>query len=506
MVRVFSPLPRDFKVGLDDPTSSSEAMGIPTRILTSMHNRLRSLPRLTLFGRSLLLLVSELVANAICWIVAGILFGRHRETQPILSLALLAWTIGLRHALDADHISAIDNATRALINLDQLPVTCGLFFSLGHSTIVIVVNVAIAISTSVYDKIDGVGRVGGIVGASVSATFLFIVGLANSIILWRIIARRRRMRKERAARLERGEVASEIDEDMDDSTSHGNTLMMKIIGPIVRFVDRPWKMYPVGVLFGFGFDTASSIALLAVSAIAKNGTNGARIAPANIVILPLLFTAGMTLVDSLDSILMLYSYAGFPERSFALFERRNTDDKKPILSPSPVIPPTPPSSVPAASGKPIQELHRELSASSEVMKPLKPAISEEPPAVVVSDVSEQMKKDLRVRRNAMSGLSVILTLMSILVAFSISLITIMGLIGENCSSCQAAADDPDGGELAGRWWRGWANANENSGYIGAAIVGAFIFVVGTWYGSRYLWRKWSGKHRKGEGEQNETES
>ncbi|GLB38368.1 putative high-affinity nickel-transport protein [Lyophyllum shimeji] len=135
----------------------------------------------TLLGRSVVLATSEGAANAICWSVAGILFAQNQNSRPILSLALLAWTLGLRHALDADHIrrslginhlltprfseSVIDNATRGLISLGQLPLTCGLFFSLGHSTILIVVTVAIAISSDVFDKMHHVGEVGGIVGA-----------------------------------------------------------------------------------------------------------------------------------------------------------------------------------------------------------------------------------------------------------------------------------------------------------------------------------------------------
>ncbi|KAH8104710.1 NicO-domain-containing protein [Cristinia sonorae] len=466
---------------------------------------------LTIFGRSLLLLGSELLVNAVCWIVAGVLFGRKKDTQPILSLALLAWTIGLRHALDADHIRyiaqhpvngiAIDNATRSLMNLGQLPVTCGLYFSLGHSTIVIVVNIAIAISTSVYDHIDGVGKIGGIVGAAVSATFLFIVGLANSIILWKILSRRRKFKNERARRIGEGEDPTTVDNDMrveqDQQGSQGNTLMMKIIGPVVTFVDRPWKMYPVGVLFGFGFDTASSIALLAVTAIAKKGADGSRIPPADIVILPLLFTAGMTLVDSIDSVVMLYSYSGFPERSFAIFEPR-----KPAAPSLPPITPTSPSNplespLPSpATSMPFLTATRPASQTIEadydepVSPKLKNAKDPEVHVLLEPIEDEQVKRDMRVKRNAMSGLSVILTLMSILVAFSISLITVMGLIGDNCAPCQEAAEAEDGGGLAGRWWRGWAKANDNSGYIGAAIVGSFIFVVCCWYGSRYLYRRW----------------
>ncbi|TCD62989.1 hypothetical protein EIP91_006148 [Steccherinum ochraceum] len=404
------------------------------------------------------------------------------------------------------------------MNLGQLPVTCGLFFSLGHSTIVIVVNIAIAISTSVYDHIDGVGQVGGIVGSSVSATFLFIVGLANSIILWKILSKKRKTKKERTRRIAQGEDPSDVDDDLqaeeDRQGNHGNTLMMKIIGPVVTFVDRPWKMYPVGVLFGFGFDTASSIALLAVTAIAKKGTDGSTIKSGDVIILPLLFTAGMTLIDSVDSILMLYSYAGFPDRSFAIFEPR----KAPLPSPTPDTPnplespiPSPVTSLPVlAATQPLptglieaddDEFEGPASPKPSAVKVKDP---KDPAQVMLQPVEdEQVKRDLRVKRNAMSGLSVLLTLMSILVAFSISLITIMGLIGDNCKACKKAADADDGhgGGLAGRWWRFWARANDNSGYIGAAIVGAFVFVVACWYGLRYAYRRWGGTKRTDSQEQ-----
>ncbi|KAI0366880.1 NicO-domain-containing protein [Pilatotrama ljubarskyi] len=446
--------------------------------------RLASFPRLTLFGRSVLLVAAELLANAVCWIACAVLFGRRVETRPILSLALLAWTIGLRHALDADHISAIDNATRSLINMGQLPVTCGLFFSLGHSTIVIVVNVAIAISTDVYEHIDGVGAIGGIVGAAVSASFLFVVGLANSIILFRILRKRHR------------------DDEDDAKASHGNTLMMKIIGPVVTFVDRPWKMYPVGVLFGFGFDTASSIALLAVSAIAKRGPDGQQISAGDIVVLPLLFTVGMTLVDSIDSIVMLYSYAGFPERSFALFESRHSTGTLPrTTTPLNDLNPTSSSATAGVEELPRNaprvgmgdELTQDQDDPSKVSKaPYVVSVAEDAQADTKAGENAR-RRALRVKHNAMSNLSILLTIMSILVAFSISLITIMGLIGDNCTPCKTAASAEDGGGLAGRWWRGWASANDNSGYIGAAIVGSFITVVAGWYGARFLYRKWQAR-------------
>lgn len=195
----------------------------------------------------------------------------------------------------------------------------------------------------------------------------------------------------------------------------------------------------------------------------------------------------MTLVDSLDSILMLYSYAGFPERSFALFEHGISDDKKPILPISPVtdVTPLPPSPDPSIT-KSVQEVHRDpvlpddLGINKHVTTGVRD-VPEERTAVTVGVVDERMKKELRVKKNAMSGLSVILTLMSILVAFryvalntklrlgpfnsqcdwfsSISLITVMGLIGDNCARCQEAAEAEDGGGWAGKWWRGWANVS-----------------------------------------------
>ncbi|OCB86287.1 NicO-domain-containing protein [Sanghuangporus baumii] len=436
--------------------------------------------KLTLFGRSLLLIFLELVVNAVCWIAAGIAFGRRNETRSTLNLALLAWTIGLRHGLDADHISAIDNATRGLISMGQLPVTCGLFFSLGHSTIVIVVNIAIAISTDVYDRISGVGDVGGIVGAAVSGSFLFIIGLANSIILYKIIRKRRRKRPAEA-----GE---------DEENKSYSTVMMKILGPVTRFVDRPWKMYPVGVLFGFGFDTASSIALLAVTALAQRDAEGKGIPRHDIVILPLLFTAGMTLVDSADSVLMLYAYAGVPDRAFALVEKRIPTGKNVSEIVEDI---TPDDATPA----PVSPLgHISSSQPEALVKTSKPnSIIEDieaTPDLLHNDERDRGNESVltqrarRVKQHTMSDLSIALTLISILVAFSISLITIMALIGENCDPCQRAAEDPDGGGLAGSWWRAWAKVTpDQSGYIGAAIVGVFVAILVGWYGGRWALRK-----------------
>ncbi|TFK40851.1 high-affinity nickel-transport protein-domain-containing protein [Crucibulum laeve] len=470
--------------------------------------------RLTLLGRSALLILSEIAVNVICWIVAGILFGRTHDTRQVLGLALLAWTLGLRHALDADHISAIDNATRGLINLGQLSVTCGLFFSLGHSTIVVVITVAIAISTDVYNRIHGVGTIGGIVGASVSGAFLFIIGLANSVILWKIIRRRRR--DAARARLRASSQDPSLDteggpggEEKDDP-KHNHMIMMRILGPVITFVNRPWKMYPVGVLFGFGFDTASSIALIGVSALARPSSSSSssssntehHLFPSSyIVILPLLFTAGMTLIDSIDSVLMLYSYAGFVERGkgWKIVERQHltdvtTDVSEKMAEGLGELP----ANQEAEESKDENEDEEKASGLPANDQEQKKAEGEEEkePANSASDIESRLSRDARVKMNVMSGLSIILTLMSILVAFSISLITIMGLIGENCSACVAAAEAEDGGGLTGRWWRGWAEANEQAGYIGVAIVGAFLAIVVGWYGGRWMMRRWREKRRR----------
>ncbi|EAU86074.1 hypothetical protein CC1G_07153 [Coprinopsis cinerea okayama7 len=292
--------------------------------------------------------------------------------------------------------------------MGQLPVTCGLYFSLGHSTIVFVVTIAIAISVDVFNRLDSVSNVGGIIGPAVSGSFLFIVGLANSIILWRILRRRRKVRNVYDVRLtqtepgfqqkqqeQRNEEALEEVEGLHDSRKSEGMLMMRILGPVVNFVNRPWKMYPVGVLFGFGFDTASSIALISVSAIAKKQSEYGSFPSSYIIILPLLFTAGMVLLDSADSIIMLYSYTGFPERTWKLVTR-----KPAARAPAPAIPP------PDA-----KEFSSKKSGVPETEKVVPTA------EVLPVELDPSVGTALAVKTNVMSGLSIILTVLSIILAF-----------------------------------------------------------------------------------------
>ncbi|KAG6890604.1 hypothetical protein C0995_006580 [Termitomyces sp. Mi166 len=214
----------------------------------------------------------------------------------------------------------------------------------------------------------------------------------------------------RKKRIAEGEVLP----DLEHKPHHNHMLMMRILGPLITFVNRPWKslsyevtylsqMYPVGVLFGFGFDTASSIALLAISAIAKRGSDGR-----------LLFTAGMTLVDSADSILMLYSYIGFPRRGWVLLEKKSTMPE--------VTPPEPQEKaadekaleVPPTSSINAEETKAPVNMTSVV--PVSPHVDAEA-AFSVGNRDKKISRDTEAKMNVMSGLSIILTIMSILVAF-----------------------------------------------------------------------------------------
>ncbi|KAG6826621.1 hypothetical protein H0H92_015112, partial [Tricholoma furcatifolium] len=252
----------------------------------------------------------------------------------------------------------------------------------------------------------------------------------------------------------KGDVAN----SEEQNPPHQGMLMMRILGPMINFVNRPWKMYPVGVLFGLGFDTASSVALLAISAIAKRSTDGKPISASNTIILPFLFTSGMTLIDSADSILMLYSYAGFPEHSWALFEKGSLAEKAPHSVTSPdVVKGKAPETVHSSTEADKNDIQIVNAIAPETREDIDPSRSPPPDALRAGDdIDLRVSRDIAVKMNVMSGLSVILTLMSILVAFSISLIEIMGLIGEQCARCSRAANAADGGGLEGSWWRAWA--------------------------------------------------
>ena len=215
-----------------------------------------------------------------------------------LGLGGLAYTFGLRHAFDADHISAIDNTTRKLLQQKQKPVSVGFFFSLGHSTVVFLI--ALALGLAVHAIVNGVvgpeghmRSLGGIVGTSVSGFFLVLIGVVNLVILVDIL---RIYRKMRAGHYDR--------ESLDEDLVAGG-FMTKIFGRLFKIVTESWHMYLIGLLFGLGFDTASEVALLAISA----GAASEGLPFLAVVSLPVIFAAGMTLMDTTDGAFMAKAYS-----------------------------------------------------------------------------------------------------------------------------------------------------------------------------------------------------
>ena len=223
----------------------------------------------------------------------GVALAASVQYPILLPTALLAYTFGLRHAVDADHIAAIDNTTRKLMQDGQRPVGVGLFFSLGHSTIVVALSVLIALSAGVVSDIPAFREIGGLIGTTVSATFLIVIGCINLAVLVDIYRMFRRVSQGGA-----------YDEESLEDFLQNRGLLARLLRPALRLIRKSWHMYPLGILFGLGFDTASEVALLGLAA-----TSGANHVPIYfILILPALFAAGMSLVDSTDGIMMLGAY------------------------------------------------------------------------------------------------------------------------------------------------------------------------------------------------------
>jgi high-affinity nickel-transport protein len=232
-----------------------------------------------------------LTANAVVWTWAVIaLAGR----PTLLGTAFLAYVLGLRHAVDADHIAAIDNVVRKLMQEGKRPLSVGLFFSLGHSLSIALATAAIAATAfALQGRFADFKAIGSVIGTGASAFFLLAIAVINLVILrgvWKSFRRARR-----------GEPVAEQELNLLLS---GRGLLARLFRPLFRMVSRSWQMFPVGFLFGLGFDTATEISLFAVAASQASGgmTFG------TIMIFPALFTAGMTLVDTTDSVLMVGAY------------------------------------------------------------------------------------------------------------------------------------------------------------------------------------------------------
>ncbi len=231
------------------------------------------------------------VFNVLVWIWALASFWRF----PVpLGTALLAYSLGLRHAVDADHIAAIDNVTRKLMQQGERPVSVGLYFSLGHSTVVVLASIFVALAAATFKtQLESVHAIGGIIGTLVSAFFLLAIAAVNLTIFFGVL---------RAFRHVRGGGAY-VEEDMDLLLAKGGFLA-RIFRPLFAMVTRSWHMYPLGFLFGLGFDTATEIGLIGISA--AEASKGLPIW--SILVFPALFTAGMTLIDTTDSVLMVGAY------------------------------------------------------------------------------------------------------------------------------------------------------------------------------------------------------
>ncbi len=227
----------------------------------------------------------------------GLLLFYGASHPQFLALGGLAYTFGLRHAFDADHISAIDNTTRKLLQTGRKPVGVGFFFSLGHSTVVLLIAVALgfAVKWVLQGVVAGGGElrnVGGLVGTLVSGSFLIVIGVLNLFILLDVIRVYRRMR------------SGEFDRESLEQELAAGGLMTRVFGRLFRVILHSWQMYPVGFLFGLGFDTASEVALLAISA----GAAAQGIPFGALVSLPLIFAAGMSLMDTADGAFMSKAY------------------------------------------------------------------------------------------------------------------------------------------------------------------------------------------------------
>lgn len=226
-------------------------------------------------------------ANAMVWVGALVQFG---DRPVLLGMALLAYVFGLRHALDADHIAAIDNVVRKLMQRDRRAESVGLFFSLGHSSVVVAGALAVALTAVTFrHHIAAVRETGAIVGTSVSAFFLLLIALVNLVTLAGIWRNFQRVRQ--------GAPLAGAD------APFGGPLAW-VFRPLFGAIRSPWQMYPLGLLFGLGFDTATEVGLLGISA--AQGSQGVSLV--SILVFPALFTAAMVLVDTADSSLMTGAY------------------------------------------------------------------------------------------------------------------------------------------------------------------------------------------------------
>lgn len=216
------------------------------------------------------------------------------DYPALIGLGFAAYMFGLRHAFDADHIAAIDDTVRYMLQKGKRPLGIGFFFSLGHSTIVLCLAVAVAFAaTAVVNHIPAMKNLGSLIGAGVSGTFLWIIGVLNLLVLLDILG---------VWKLAKAGTHSH--EHLDELLSRRGLMNRLFGGRLQKLISHSWQMYPLGLLFGLGFDTASEVALMAMTAGAAAG----NLPVAAVLSLPILFAAGMTVMDTTDGVLMSKAY------------------------------------------------------------------------------------------------------------------------------------------------------------------------------------------------------
>src|ERR1700730_1897847 len=231
-------------------------------------------------------------ANVAAWIWASYTF---RGNAVLLGTAIVAFTLGLRHAADADHIAAIDNVTRKLMQEGKRPIALGFYFALGHSTVVLLASLVVYFTASaLQSRFSAFKEIGSVVGTSVSAIFLFGIAVVNVFILVNVYRTFQKVR----------DGGSYDHQDVEVLVGQGGGFAARIFRPLFKLLSRSWHMYPVGFLFGLGFDTATEVAILGLSAAAA----AKGLSFGSMMVFPVLFTAGMTLVDTTDGILMIGAY------------------------------------------------------------------------------------------------------------------------------------------------------------------------------------------------------
>ena len=239
--------------------------------------------------------------NVLGWGMLAVAAGGHYHISKTevfgFGTGILAYTLGMRHAFDADHIAAIDNTTRKLVSDGKRPLSVGFFFSLGHSSVVFALALLLnfglrALDSQVRDASSQLQHTTNIIGTLVSGVFLFLIAAINVVILAGIIRVFREMR------------SGTYDDRQLEAQLNKRGLMNRILGPLARRIDAPWKMYPIGFLFGLGFDTATEVALLILAGTAVVG----GLPFYAVLSLPILFAAGMSLFDTADGCFMNFAY------------------------------------------------------------------------------------------------------------------------------------------------------------------------------------------------------